>query len=480
MTASSTGSSSAAPLRLAVVGHTNTGKTSLMRTLLRDVQFGDVSDRPSVTQHVEGSMLLIDDQPVLELFDTPGLEDSINLLDALNAMAGDRRVEAVDVIERFLETDAAHSQFAQEAKVIRQVLRSDVALYVIDVRDRVLGKHRDELEILRRCACPIVPVLNFLDSPDSKAQEWRSHLARAALHAVAEFDTVVYDHAGERRLYEKIRTLIDQHADRLDQVIAYRARQRQDLMHASARVVAELLVDVASARLLVPINDQAAVAHAVKQLKNEIRRREHACVKDLLELHQFAETDVREEGLDISRGHWGMDLFSPEALRSVAPRVTSGAAAGATVGLALDVMLAGLSLGTGAAVGAAVGAAAGTWRTHVRKLVDRVRGRSELRCEDATLLLLQGRQLTLVHAMLRRGHAAQSTMTLSVPSTTASTIHRALRRSRANPEWSGLPLANDDLHRTGATPSPARELAVGELADSLESIIRAEAPDSLR
>jgi len=35
------------PLKLAVVGHTNTGKTSLLRTLTRDVNFGEVSARPS-------------------------------------------------------------------------------------------------------------------------------------------------------------------------------------------------------------------------------------------------------------------------------------------------------------------------------------------------------------------------------------------------------------------------------------------------
>ena len=43
-----------APLTLAVVGHTNVGKTSLLRTLTRDVGFGAISHRPSTTQHVEG------------------------------------------------------------------------------------------------------------------------------------------------------------------------------------------------------------------------------------------------------------------------------------------------------------------------------------------------------------------------------------------------------------------------------------------
>lgn len=37
------------PLKLAVVGHTNVGKTSLLRTLTRDVGFGEVSHRPSTT-----------------------------------------------------------------------------------------------------------------------------------------------------------------------------------------------------------------------------------------------------------------------------------------------------------------------------------------------------------------------------------------------------------------------------------------------
>src|SRR5262245_51062852 len=121
-------------LKVAVVGHTNTGKTSLLRTLSRDVTFGEVSDRPATTRHVEGISLSVAGQPVIELFDTPGLEDSIALLDHLESMRADRRVEGIDLVRRFLESDLAHAggRFAQEAKALRQVLASDVALYVID------------------------------------------------------------------------------------------------------------------------------------------------------------------------------------------------------------------------------------------------------------------------------------------------------------------------------------------------------------
>ena len=63
-----------APLKLAVVGHTNVGKTSLLRTLTRDVGFGEVSHRPSTTRHVEGARLSVDGEPLLDLYDTPGLK----------------------------------------------------------------------------------------------------------------------------------------------------------------------------------------------------------------------------------------------------------------------------------------------------------------------------------------------------------------------------------------------------------------------
>ena len=54
------------PLTLAVVGHTNVGKTSLLRTLLRDVGFGEVSHRPSTTRHVEGARLSVAGTALLE------------------------------------------------------------------------------------------------------------------------------------------------------------------------------------------------------------------------------------------------------------------------------------------------------------------------------------------------------------------------------------------------------------------------------
>ncbi len=459
-------------LRLAVVGHTNTGKTSLLRTLTRDVDFGEVSPRPATTRRVEGTSMLLDGRKVLELYDTPGLEDSIALLKHIEQLAAGRRVDGLEAIRRFLESGEARGRFAQEAKAIRQVLECDAALYVIDGRDRVLGKHRDELEILARCARPIVPVLNFIAEPAARVGEWRDHLARAGMHAVAEFDTWVVDETAEERLFEKMKTLLDSHAATLDALIDDRRRMRESMMRASADLVADLLIDAAALVLPVPSDDPQALKQGLEELRQRLRDREGRCVEQLLKLHQFRIEDYRPQELPLVDGRFGLDLFSPLALKQFGLRTGSAAAAGAMVGLVLDLMSHGLTLGAGTATGAAVGGLFGAARTHGRRLLDRVRGTTELRCDDLTLRLLALRQVMLVEALFRRGHASMAPMGVHDVSRPAEShgplrMPGALRRARSRPAWcaaapGGRPRPSD----------PARAAARAELAGTILSILR--------
>ncbi len=438
-------------LKVAVVGHTNTGKTSLMRTLMRDVDFGEVSDRPAVTREVEAAVLRAQGEAIIDLFDTPGLEDSIGLLEHLDAMRGESRIDRFDIIKQFLDGPEARGQFSQEAKALKQVLNSDVAVYVIDVRDRVLGKHRDELEILGRCARPVVPVLNFTAADDARAREWRGQLARVNMHAVVEFDTVVFNEQDERRLFEKMRTLLDAHSRTLDNLITERAEIRKALIQSSAALLAELLIDVAACTVLVPVGDKPRAEEKMADLKQKVREREQRCVEQLLALHCFRPGDVEETSLPIDDGAWGLDLFSPAAVRQFSTHAGSAALTGAMVGLTLDIMLAGLSLGTGALAGAAIGGLFGAARTHGKRMYDRARGMTELHCDDATLRLLAARETLLIIALLRRGHAAIDAIRVDVgvpdpdSQATPNQLLELLARARVHPGWSDI----------APTPSPA-------------------------
>ncbi|MEM7228997.1 MAG: GTPase/DUF3482 domain-containing protein [Planctomycetota bacterium] len=455
-------------LRIAIVGHTNTGKTSLLRTLTRNTTLGEVSDRPAVTRHVEGVSLLINGQAMLELYDTPGLEDSIGLLEHLDTQS-ESHSDGLAQIDSFLQGDAARTTYAQEAKTLRQVLASHVALYVIDARERVLGKHRDELEILSRCARPVVPVLNFVASEDNRVTEWREQLARAALHAVAEFDTVVVDDDGERRLFEKVGTLVDSYRSTIDAVIRDREAQRLKLVHGASKLVADMLVDVAAFSETASTRDTEELDATSRRVQEQIREREAEAVRALLQLFRFREDDCRAAELPIENAHWGLDLFSPDALRVLGWKAGRSAATGAMIGLSVDILSAGLTLGTGTALGAALGAAYEGTRAHGRRLVDRMRGRSDIRCAESTLRIVLARQTWLVRALLRRGHAAMEPVELAIRDVGSSkSLPEPLRLARLHRHWSNLGAAG----MTGRT-DPARVAAVTQLTGWLDDAITA-------
>ncbi|HCI1881182.1 TPA: DUF3482 domain-containing protein, partial [Pseudomonas aeruginosa] len=317
------------PLILAVVGHTNTGKTSLLRTLTRDRGFGEVCHRPSTTRHVEGARLSVDGKALLELYDTPGLEDAIALLDYLDALERPgERLDGPERMARLLDSNEARGRFEQEAKVVRQLLASDAGLYVIDAREPVLAKYRDELAVLAGCGRPLLPVLNFVASPQHREEEWRAALARLGLHALVRFDSVAPPLDGERRLYESLALLLERARPQLDRLIADHETQAAARLRAGQRLIAELLVDVAACRRLVP-GGESAVQEATRDLHQQVRKREQACVEALLRLYAFARDDARAADLPLLDGRWGDDLFNPETLRQLGIRLGGGVAAGA-------------------------------------------------------------------------------------------------------------------------------------------------------
>lgn len=446
-------------INVAVVGHTNTGKTSLLRTLTRDTTFGDVADQPGTTRHVEGARLRLDGRAVLEWFDTPGMEDSIALLEYLERLGQPgERLDGPARVRRFLDTPEAHGRYEQEARVLKKMLDCDAALYVIDARDPVLGKHRDELAILAACGRPLLPVLNFVNAPAHRAAEWRDALARLGLHAAVEFDTVAPPLDGEQQLYAKLGVLLDRHADTLARLADTLARQRRERHAAAFELLADLLIDVAALRITSP-SDEAALAAAAQQLRQQVRQREQACVTALLALYNFRASDFDDDALPLQGERWGMDLFHPQALKDMGVQVGMGAAAGAMAGAAVDLLSAGLSLGTGMLIGAAAG---GLWQG-VEKLGKRVagklRGWREISVDDAVLRLLALRQRQLIDALERRGHAARAPLRLDHhddETLRRGPLPEALKEARSRPEWSALAKGHEDSER--------RKQAVRELA----------------
>lgn len=451
------------PLILAVVGHTNVGKTSLLRTLLRDPGFGEVSPRPSTTRRVEGARLSAGNEPLLELYDTPGMEDAIALLEYLEHLQRPgERLDPPALLERFLSGSEARQRFEQEARVLRQLITSDAGLYVIDAREPVLAKYRDELAVLAMCGKPLLPVLNFVASEQHREEDWRAALARLGLHASVRFDTVAPPVDGERRLYESLALLLERAGPQLQRLIKDQEAKAEERRRAAAQLIAGLLLDVAACRRSVPAEPELEKA-AMQELRDVVRDREQRCVDDLLRLYAFRLGDAEASELPLLDGRWESDLFNPETVRQLGIKVGGGMAAGAAAGATIDLLLGGASLGGAALLGALAGGGAQTARTYGQRLASRFRGQRELTVEDAVLRLLALRQIRLLKVLEARGHAASQAIRLDAPEEREwreGQLPEAVQRARAHPAWSAL-------NQEGRPGQAERQLWLQRLAEQL-------------
>ena len=450
-------------LKLAVVGHTNTGKTSVLRTLLRDVYFGEVKNEAATTRHVERAQLT-DSQTgevLVTLYDTPGLEDASGLMDWLEDNTASRR-DGIERLQQFLAADIAQGvdsnvsdnygsqdyNYSQEAKVIRQLLASDMAIYVVDAREPVLGKYKDELAILSWAAIPVMPVFNFTDSQDANIDDWQTMLARRNLHISTRFDSVAFEFEDEMRLWQNLATMLT-HSEMLEQLITRRTEDWAQLYDDANIIIADFLLNVAA--FVREINEDDDPMPVLQQMQEAVRQSERAMQHNLLNSYKFYDNAVAATPLELQA--YQQDPFDPELLKSYGIRTTSGAAAGALLGLGIDAAALGTTLG----LGAAIGGIAGGLLSNTSSIADRITGVKRLYIDPATLTLLATRAIDLLNTLRHRGHAATDATQLIyngeksdyrssvddnkdnlVTPWAANKLPSELKKARGKPQWSSL------------------------------------------
>ena len=429
-------------LSVAVVGHANAGKTSLMRTLLRDSEFGEVADQAGTTRHVEGGALLIDESKRLSLFDTPGLEDSIALLHILNSDVEHQHNDGIERLHAFLNNLADYPELQQEAKVLRALLINDLIFYVIDLREPILGKYLDELKILSYAAKPVIPVLNFTQQGAENIDPWKKQLARLNLHAFVAFDNVHFKFSDELKIYQKMQTLLADKEQLLAELISLRELQWAATFNSAKQLVANLFIEATCVRYESD-NSKAAITAQTQLLQQSVRRAESQCVKQLLQLYQFRQSDLQNEALPVQQGEWARDLFSSENLQEFGISLSGNIAKGAGIGVAVDVAVGGITLGAAAISGGVAGALWSVKQRYYDEIQAKIKGKRYLCVDDATLQVLWLRQLKLLATLQQRGHASFDKIALqSTVQISADNLPKGwsgyLRKLHAYPQWSSL------------------------------------------
>jgi hypothetical protein len=366
-----------ASVSLSLISHTNVGKTTLARTLLRrDV--GEVRDAAHVTETADAHPLVTSPAgDELRLWDTPGFGDSARLLKRLQQAGNPLGWFLAQVWDRYVDRPFFSSQ--QAVRNVRDA--ADVVLYLVNAsEDPAAASYVDaEMQILGWIGKPVIVLLNQLGPPRppaveaSEVRRWAEHLSRYPwIRDTLAFDAFARCWVQEHALLDRIGQALP--ADRQETfarlAAAWRSRNRETFersMQVLARQLAAIAVDSAvataagaggtarawlgsllGARSRSDPAADAAMAQLAQRLDQQVRR----ATDELIALHGLSGRAAAEI-LQRMGAEYAVDKPADPGKASLIGAAVSGALGG----LAADLAAGGLTLGAGAVLGGLLGAA---------------------------------------------------------------------------------------------------------------------------
>ncbi len=363
---------------LSLISHTNVGKTTLARTLLkRDI--GEVSDEPHVTDVNEAyEMLRTPGGELLQLWDTPGFGDPVRLLKRLKQSGNPIGWFLEQVWDRHRDRPLWCSQ--QAIKNVRD--DADIVLYLINATElpEEAGYVRIEMQILAYLRKPVLLLLNQTGPAGIQSEEatsWREHLAaHDFIRDILPLDAFTRCWVHEDKLLRAIQHVLDElekhdpDAD-ADLHIADLAQKRkafpkirrhwleenreifENSLHALAEEFATAAFDQEpyEGNMWLPHIKKDARDAAMETLGKRLAEEARKCLNKLLRFHRL-EGEAAEELLE----RLAENYQNREPIDTGLAAIVGGAASGAVSGVAADFLAGGLTLGGGAVAGAIVGA----------------------------------------------------------------------------------------------------------------------------
>ncbi len=361
---------------LSLVSHTNVGKTTLARTLLRrDV--GEVEDRPHVTELAQAHVLI--DTPQgdrLRLWDTPGFGDSARLLRRLRTAGNPLGWFLTQVWDRLTDRPFYSSQ--QALRNVRD--ESDVVLYLVNAsEDPASASYVEvEMQILGWIGKPVLLLLNQAGPPRGPAADaaeeaaWKAHLAAYPwVRGALGLDAFARCWVQEDQLLVAVQELLP--ADKrgaFDRLLDAWRRRNLDLFDAAMHALAAQLAAAATDRET--LGPQRLRDRASRWLASVVRGGEAADPdreRAMTALATRLDRAVREGTDRLIALHGLSGRAADEILARVAGQfdlsraadvgksgVIGGLVSGALGGLVADLHAGGLTFGAGALIGSVLGA----------------------------------------------------------------------------------------------------------------------------
>lgn len=343
---------------IAVIGHPNEGKSSVLSTLTEDDTVV-VNDYPGETTRCHYFPVEINGTVVLELVDTPGFQNPQRILEWMRANG-----KTDDALLRdFLATFADQEAFHHDCELMQPLVQGAALIYVVDCSRPLLPVDEAEMEILRLVNKPRMAVINFKDDDRDYLPAWTSAFRRH-FNVIREFNAHHARFEERIALLETLKAIEQNWEPQINRAIEafrqnwdYRRQQAVDAICEYLTGALQLVIEQPLAKGADPEPVKALVLDRYRSTLVSRERQLFDALRGLYHHHSFnfelpAQSILQE------------DLFSEvtwEVLGLTRKQLLVAAAGmGAGIGVALDAASLGMSTGLFAAAGALVGGT-GAW-----------------------------------------------------------------------------------------------------------------------
>ncbi len=341
--------------RLAIMGHPNAGKSSVVATLTENDCIA-IDKRAGTTTRSDVYPVVIDGRTIIEFIDTPGFQNPNAILEWFQTHEGKS-----DLARSFVNAHKADPLYAHDTALLEPVAEGAGIILVVDGSKRIKEKDRVEIELLRLTARPRMAILNNLTRQNRYMTQWQNALSKA-FNSVREFNAHRATYSERIRLLSALKSIDQRWEPQVEEAIDAFACDWQRRTDQAATTILDLLRDALSYKVSRSVKSSKTIFQSGRdKVKGEIM---DAFEDGLRQLEFDAQAEIRSH---FRHNVWnvapdsilGRDLLSEDVSQALGlsrrQLAMVGVAAGAASGVTLDLATAGHSLGTGALLGAATG-----------------------------------------------------------------------------------------------------------------------------
>ncbi len=345
--------------KIAVVGHPNKGKSSIVATLVHNDNIA-ISKLSGTTTASHGYVFELDGQALYTIYDTPGFQRPRRCFEELDQMVGNA-AERSDAINAFIrqyknENDAT---FKDEIELLEPIMAGAGIIYVVDGAAPYSPEYEFEMTILQWTGKPRMALINPIGG-EAYLEEWQQALGqffsivKIFNPLTADLDKQVGVLAAFAQLHEPWLRPLNQAVQKLEQHSEHQLMQ-------TAQVITAYIDDAIAYQIKLPLVDEKLAKKVEDTLKSRYKKEltslENKFRQDLLTIYAYKNLHLNVKDFELShpdlfdQSYWYFFGLNKRKL------IALGFVAGAATGAVVDASVGGTSFFTGTILG---GLTAGT------------------------------------------------------------------------------------------------------------------------